>query len=58
VQEQADNLSRNHNLNITHFLIRNGGIGGYLRAIIDLFYLPGKIRPTSYMCIMAYRHWS
>lgn len=42
VQEQADNLSRNHNLNITHFLIRNGGIGGYLRAIIDLFYFTRK----------------
>jgi glycosyltransferase involved in cell wall biosynthesis len=42
VQEQADNLTKNYKLNITHFLIRNGGIGGYLRAIIDLFYFTRK----------------
>jgi glycosyltransferase involved in cell wall biosynthesis len=42
VQEQADNLIKNYNLKIDHFLITRGGIGGYLSAIIDLFYFTRK----------------
>jgi hypothetical protein len=38
VKEQADNLAKNFDIDINHFLIRSGGIGGYLKATIDLFY--------------------
>lgn len=36
IQEQADHLIKNYNLHITHFLIKRGGIGGYLKAIMEL----------------------
>jgi glycosyltransferase involved in cell wall biosynthesis len=42
VQEQADNLVKNHNLTIHHYLIRKGGIKGYLGAVIDLFHFTRK----------------
>jgi hypothetical protein len=42
VQEQAEKLIKNHRLQINHFLIKRGGIGGYLRAVIDLFYFARK----------------
>jgi glycosyltransferase involved in cell wall biosynthesis len=38
VQEQADNLIKNYHLQINHFLIKQGGLWGYARAIRDLYY--------------------
>jgi glycosyltransferase involved in cell wall biosynthesis len=37
VKEQADALVRNFDVEISHFLIANGGVGGYLKAVIQLF---------------------
>jgi hypothetical protein len=38
VLEQADNLAKNFDIDIKHFLVSQGGLGGYFKAIIDLFY--------------------
>jgi glycosyltransferase involved in cell wall biosynthesis len=42
VKEQADNLAKNHGLEITHFLIKKGGIRGYLGAVMDLYHSAKK----------------
>jgi glycosyltransferase involved in cell wall biosynthesis len=38
VQEQADNLAKNFDLTIRHFLITRGGLKGYIQAIVQLHY--------------------
>lgn len=42
VQEQADILAKNFDITIKHFLIGKGGLGGYLKAVVDLFYFIKK----------------
>lgn len=42
VKEQADTLAKNFDITIQHFLIRKGGLGGYLKAAVDLFYFLKK----------------
>ncbi|MFD2247994.1 glycosyltransferase family 4 protein [Pontibacter ruber] len=36
MKEQADNLMKNYNIHIEHFLIQKGGVMGYLKAVLQL----------------------
>jgi glycosyltransferase involved in cell wall biosynthesis len=42
VQEQADTLARNFDITIQHFLIKGGGVSGYLKAIFHLYHFTKK----------------